>query len=93
MRTVGRGHPAICWSRISAAARPGSADRRSTARSGAYWMDWIARLVTDVDDRMLGFVTWHIYADWRPAVPSEALELEMWGSPDAPNGAAVRGAR
>ena len=36
----------------------------------AYWMDWIARLVTEVDDRMLGFVSWHRYGDWRPAVPS-----------------------
>jgi hypothetical protein len=50
-------------------------------------MDWIARLVTEVDDRMVGFVSWHRYGDWRPAVPSESLGLEMWGSPDAPIGA------
>lgn len=50
----------------------------------AYWMDWIARLVSEVDDRMLGFVSWHRYGDWRPAVPSASLALEMWGSPDAP---------
>ena len=54
----------------------------------AYWMDWIARLVTEVDDRMLGFVSWHRYGDWRPAVPSATLSLEMWGSPDAPTGRA-----
>lgn len=53
-----------------------------------YWLDWIARLVADVDDRMLGFVSWHRYGDWRPAVPSASLELEMWDSPDAPEGAA-----
>jgi len=53
----------------------------------AYWMDWIARLVTEVDDRLVGFVSWHRYGDWRPAVPSESLGLEMWGSPDAPAGA------
>lgn len=53
-----------------------------------YWMDWIARLVTEVDDRMIGFVSWHRYGDWRPAVPSATLRLEMWDSPDAPAGAA-----
>jgi hypothetical protein len=51
-----------------------------------YWMDWIARLITEVDDSKIGFVSWHRYGDWRPAVPSESLNLEMWGSPDAPNG-------
>jgi len=51
-----------------------------------YWMDWIARLVDDVDDSLLGFVNWHRYGDWRPAVPSRSLGLEMWGSPDAPTG-------
>ena len=53
----------------------------------SYWMDWIARLVTEVDNRMIGFVSWHRYGDWRPAVPSASLELEMWNSPDAPSGA------
>jgi hypothetical protein len=52
-----------------------------------YWMDWIARLVTEVDDRMVGFVSWHRYGDWRPAVPSASLALEMWGAPDPPIGA------
>jgi len=51
-----------------------------------YWMDWIARLLTDVDERQVGFVSWHRYGDWRPAVPSETLGLEMWGSPDSPSG-------
>lgn len=53
----------------------------------AYWMDWIARLVTEVDDRMVGFVSWHRYGDWRPAVSSASLRLQMWNSPDSPNGA------
>lgn len=52
-----------------------------------YWMDWIARLVTEVDDRMVGFVSWHRYGDWRPAVPSATLGLKMWESPDPPTGA------
>jgi hypothetical protein len=52
----------------------------------SYWMDWIARLVTEVDNRLVGFVSWHRYGDWRPAVPSASLELEMWDSPDAPSG-------
>jgi hypothetical protein len=51
-----------------------------------YWLDWIARLLDEVDERMLSFVSWHRYGDWRPAVPSASLELEMWGSPDAPGG-------
>lgn len=52
----------------------------------AYWMDWIAHLVSEVDGGMIGFVSWHCYGDWRPAVPSATLALEMWGSPDAPSG-------
>src|SRR5690606_35196067 len=52
----------------------------------AYWMDWIARLVGDVDDDLIGFVSWHRYGDWRPAVPSASLGLKMWGSPDSPSG-------
>jgi hypothetical protein len=52
----------------------------------AYWMDWIARLVADVDDRMLGFVNWHMYADWRPAAPSETVQVKLWEAPDSPNG-------
>jgi hypothetical protein len=50
-------------------------------------MDWIARLITEVDEKMVGFVSWHRYGDWRPAVPSAHLGLEMWGSPDPPTGA------
>jgi hypothetical protein len=53
-----------------------------------YWMDWIARLVAEFDDSLLSFVSWHRYGDWRPAVPSSTLGLEMWGSPDAPTGRA-----
>ena len=52
----------------------------------AYWLDWIARLIHEVDDRLVGFASWHRYGDWRPAVSSESLALEMWGSPDSPNG-------
>jgi hypothetical protein len=51
-----------------------------------YWMDWIAQLVAEVDDRMLGFVNWHMYADWRPAAPSETLNVKLWDGPDSPNG-------
>ena len=50
-------------------------------------MDWIAHMAADLDDRMLGFVSWHMYADWRPAVPSERTDAKLWGAPDAPNGA------
>jgi hypothetical protein len=54
----------------------------------AYWMDWIARLLSEVDAKRVGFVSWHRYGDWRPAVPSKSLGLQMWGSPDSPNGEA-----
>ena len=56
----------------------------------AFWMDWIAQLVTDLDDGMLGFVSWHMYADWRPAVPSELFKVKLWGAPDSPNGEVFR---
>lgn len=46
-----------------------------------YWMDWIAQLISDVDDNLVGFVSWHRYGDWRPAVPSASLGLRMWGRP------------
>jgi hypothetical protein len=51
-----------------------------------FWMDWIARLIDEVDDRLLSFVTWHCYGDWRPGVPAASLGKEMWGLPDAPRG-------
>ena len=53
----------------------------------SYWMDWIAQLLAEVDDKMIGFVSWHRYGDWRPAVPSASLGLEMWEAPDPPTGA------
>jgi hypothetical protein len=56
----------------------------------AFWMDWIAQLVADFDDRMLGFVNWHMYADWRPAVPGETVNVKLWGAPDSPNGEVFR---
>jgi hypothetical protein len=52
----------------------------------AFWMDWIAHLVDDFDDSMLGFVNWHMYADWRPPIPSETMNVKLWGAPDSPNG-------
>ena len=69
-----------------AKARIGGPAIDGTHRS--YWMDWIARLLADVDERMVSFVSWHRYGDWRPAVPSASLALEMWGSPDPPLGPA-----
>ena len=54
-------------------------------------MDWIAQLVADVDDRLLGFVNWHMYADWRPAVPSEILRVKLWDGPGFAQRRGVRG--
>lgn len=55
-----------------------------------FWMDWIARLVNDVDDRILSFVNWHMYADWRPAVPADTVTVKLWDAPDSPNGEVFR---
>lgn len=51
-----------------------------------FWMDWVARLVEEVDDRLVSFVTWHTYGDWRPGVPAATVGKELWGLPDAPHG-------
>lgn len=56
----------------------------------AFWMDWIAQLLADIDDRMIGFVNWHMYADWRPAISSEIVGTKLWGAPDSPNGEVFR---
>ena len=51
-----------------------------------FWLDWIARLVGEVDDALVGFVSWHKYADWRPVVPSAMLGVDLSGMPEAPIG-------
>jgi hypothetical protein len=53
----------------------------------AFWMDWIARLITEVDDALVGFVSWHRYGDWRPAAPSATLGENIYGAPETPDGA------
>jgi hypothetical protein len=53
-----------------------------------YWLDWVAGLVHQVDDRLVGFISWHHYGDWRPVVPSSTLGLDLIGSPEAPVGPA-----
>ena len=30
-----------------------------------FWMDWIWRFVNEIDNSLIGFVNWHLYADWR----------------------------
>lgn len=50
-------------------------------------MDWIARLVDEVDDAMVGFVSWHRYGDWRPAAASATLGEDIYGAPETPEGA------
>ena len=52
----------------------------------AYWLDWMARLLHDVDDRMLAFVNWHMYADWRPAVPVDTVTVKLVDDPVPPSG-------
>lgn len=57
----------------------------------AYWLDWIARLVNDVDESMLAFVNWHMYADWRPAVPSNTVKVKLVDDPESPHGEVFEG--
>jgi len=52
-----------------------------------YWLDWVSGLVNEVDDALVGFVSWHMYGDWRPVVPSASIGVDLNGSPDAPMGA------
>lgn len=54
------------------------------------WQDWITRLIGEVDDELISFVSWHHYGDWRPVVTSSSLGFDMKGSPEAPEGEAYR---
>jgi hypothetical protein len=56
-----------------------------------YWLDWITGLVNEVDNELVGFVSWHKYGDWRPVVPSATLGVDLNGSPDPPSGPAYEG--
>jgi hypothetical protein len=51
-----------------------------------FWLDWISALVNDVDEKLVGFVAWHHYGDWRPVVPGATLGVNMDGAPDTPPG-------
>lgn len=53
----------------------------------AYWLDWIARILADVDDDRLAFVNWHTYADWRPAAPLDSVAIKLVEDPPPPAGA------
>jgi hypothetical protein len=39
----------------------------------AGWFDWIWLFLSDIDDSLIGFVSWHRYGDWRPT--------GEWGAP------------
>jgi hypothetical protein len=32
-----------------------------------FWLDWVWRLLHEVDDSLIGFINWHYYAEWRDA--------------------------
>jgi hypothetical protein len=38
-----------------------------------FWLDWIWRFANEIDNSLIGFVSWHRYGDWR--APGE------WGAP------------
>jgi hypothetical protein len=50
----------------------------------AYWLDWIARILSDVEDDRLAFVNWHMYADWRPAVAYDSVTVKLVDDPVPP---------
>jgi glycosyl hydrolase family 39 (putative alpha-L-iduronidase) len=37
------------------------------------WLDWIGQFLSEIDDSLIGFVSWHRYGDWRP--------IGTWGAP------------
>jgi hypothetical protein len=37
-----------------------------------FWMDWIQRFATEIDNELIGFASWHRYGDWRPGAGYEA---------------------
>jgi hypothetical protein len=53
-----------------------------------YWLDWVSRLVNEVDPSLVSFISWHHYADWRPVVPSATVGFDLKGDPEAPQGPA-----
>jgi hypothetical protein len=38
-----------------------------------FWADWIWRFVNEIDNTLIGFVSWHQFGDWR--------EVGQWGAP------------
>jgi hypothetical protein len=50
-----------------------------------FWMDWVWRFLTEIDQSLLGFVNWHLYADWRehgengaPLDPATHQAIMLW---------------
>jgi len=38
-----------------------------------FWLDWVWRLLNEVDNSLIGFVNWHYYAEWRDAGEADAV--------------------
>src|SRR5260370_1080305 len=34
-------------------------------RCQPFWLDWVWRLLNEVDNSLIAFVNWHYYAEWR----------------------------
>jgi len=54
-----------------------------------FWLDWVARFLTEIDRSLIGFVNWHRYSDWRadgergaPGDPAEHRALMLAQTPD-----------
>jgi hypothetical protein len=50
-----------------------------------FWMDWVWRFLSEIDPSLLGFVNWHLYADWRehgengaPLDPTTHQAIMLW---------------
>lgn len=41
-----------------------------------FWLDWIRRFVTEIDNSLIGFVSWHRYGDWRLSGEWDAPEAD-----------------
>jgi len=54
-----------------------------------FWLDWIWQFVNEIDPLLIGFVNWHLYADWRdhgeegaPTDKAVHQALMLWQTPE-----------
>jgi hypothetical protein len=63
---------------VALALQPWLADRRLRVGGPAvegftpFWLDWVWRLLNEIDNSLIGFINWHYYADWRDVGEADA---------------------